>query len=50
VPGFRIERGVAALILVLAILLPVFGASLLLVAAADRWIFGRPSAPAPGGP
>jgi uncharacterized iron-regulated membrane protein len=46
VAGLRIERGLAVLILVLAVLLPVFGASLLLVAAADRWIFGRGSRPA----
>jgi uncharacterized iron-regulated membrane protein len=40
VNGFRIERGLAALIVLLAILLPVFGASLVLVAALDRLISG----------
>ncbi|HET9863716.1 MAG TPA: PepSY domain-containing protein [Steroidobacteraceae bacterium] len=39
VAGFRLERGLATLILALALLLPVFGASLLVVAAADRWLF-----------
>jgi uncharacterized iron-regulated membrane protein len=40
VNGFRIERGLAALIVLLAILLPVFGASLLVVALLDRLISG----------
>jgi uncharacterized iron-regulated membrane protein len=39
ISGFRIERGLAALILALAVLLPVFGASLIVVAAADHWLF-----------
>jgi uncharacterized iron-regulated membrane protein len=41
VAGFRVERALAIGIVVLAILLPVFGASLVIVAAADRWLFGR---------
>jgi uncharacterized iron-regulated membrane protein len=49
VNGFRIERGLAALILLLAVLLPVFGASLLVVAALDRWLSGTTLArPLPG--
>jgi uncharacterized iron-regulated membrane protein len=38
VAGFRIERTLAILITLLAVLLPVFGASLLVVAAVDRWL------------
>jgi uncharacterized iron-regulated membrane protein len=41
VTGFKIERALAALIILLALLLPVFGASLIVVAAADRLIFAR---------
>jgi uncharacterized iron-regulated membrane protein len=41
VAGFRIERGLALGILVLAVLLPVFGASLVFVAVADRLLFTR---------
>lgn len=41
VSGFRIERGLAALIALLAVLLPVFGVSLLLVALADRLFASR---------
>ena len=42
VDGFKIERALATLIVLLAVLLPVFGASLLVVAAIDRWVIGRP--------
>jgi len=41
VAGFRIERGLAIGILILAVLLPVFGASLILVGIADRLLFAR---------
>jgi uncharacterized iron-regulated membrane protein len=41
VAGFRIERGLALGIVVLAVLLPVFGASLVVVALADRLLFAR---------
>lgn len=41
VAGYRIERGLAIGIVVLAVLLPVFGASLIVVALADRVLFGR---------
>jgi len=41
VNGFRVDRALAIGIVVLAILLPVFGASLVIVAATDRWLFGR---------
>lgn len=44
VNGFRIERGLAVLIVGLAILLPVFGASLLVVAVVDRLISGTAAA------
>jgi uncharacterized iron-regulated membrane protein len=41
VPGYRIERGLAIGILGLAVLLPVFGASLVIVALFDRLLFAR---------
>jgi uncharacterized iron-regulated membrane protein len=41
VDGFRIERTIAVSIVLLGILLPVFGISLLVVAAIDRWVISR---------
>jgi len=46
VAGFRVERGLALGIIALAVLLPVFGASLVVVALADWLVFARPASAA----